>query len=153
MLWHKDILIVACQEIQPLRHQVTDGVTGASSVSCPNSYLKLRFFSRESNLGMAQVLHTERIPSPVVAMNNLEANLLVFARDNVMRYYTIATEGMLPRAARAGWIVHLPCYGYSAHRIRLQLRQQISLDGVVFNPTLVQSIAWYTPVGTLDHGN
>ncbi|KNC98616.1 uncharacterized protein SPPG_09360 [Spizellomyces punctatus DAOM BR117] len=107
MLWYRDILIVACQDLDTQNHE-------------------LRFFSRETNLSSTLALHTERLPRCIVAMNCLDANLLIYAADNVMRFYSITTE---------------------SERVRLALQQQISLEGVIMNPSSVQSISWYSPAG------
>ncbi|KAI8806108.1 RIC1-domain-containing protein [Cladochytrium replicatum] len=70
MLWHRNILIVACQDFMTSDHE-------------------LRFLSRDANLDSSAVLHVEQMPSITIAMDCLDQNVLVYSGDNVMRYYRI----------------------------------------------------------------
>ncbi|KAI8805518.1 RIC1-domain-containing protein [Cladochytrium replicatum] len=70
MLWHRNILIVACQDVMTSDHE-------------------LRFLSRDANLDSSAALHIEQMPSLTIAMDCLDQNVLVYSGDNVMRYYRI----------------------------------------------------------------
>ncbi|KAI9000222.1 RIC1-domain-containing protein [Gaertneriomyces semiglobifer] len=109
ILWHRNLMIIACYIVEAKHHE-------------------LRFFSREANLGDSNILCTERLHRPVVAMNNLDSHLLICTADNVMRYYVIVSE---------------------SRGVSLTLQQQISLEGVIRNPSLVQTVSWVPPVGPM----
>ncbi|KAJ3395056.1 hypothetical protein HDU92_006256, partial [Lobulomyces angularis] len=70
ILWFKNILIFACQDLETYNHEI-------------------RFFSRDNNLDNNLALHVEKMPRVVVTMNILANNILVYTADNVLRYYVI----------------------------------------------------------------
>ncbi|KAJ3103496.1 hypothetical protein HDU97_010079 [Phlyctochytrium planicorne] len=83
---------------------------------------ELRFFSREANLD-SKCLHIEPMADTIIAMSSIGSNLLIFSADNVLRYFSIVKMA-------------------NGQRLRLELHQQILLDGVVTNPFAVHSVAW-----------
>ncbi|KAI8855102.1 RIC1-domain-containing protein [Chytridium lagenaria] len=83
---------------------------------------ELRFFSREANLD-TKCLHVEPMADTIISMSSLEENLLIFSADNVLRYFSVSKIA-------------------NGQRLKLELHQQILLDGVVTNPFSVHSVAW-----------
>ncbi|KAJ3416776.1 hypothetical protein HDV05_000150 [Chytridiales sp. JEL 0842] len=102
MVWQRDILIVAVED-------------------CESWETEIRFYSRKVNLDL-KPLHSEPAPFGVIAMNTLDANLLVYTGDNVIRHYSVLSD--------------------NEFHVSVEMHQQILLDGVVANPSAVSEISW-----------
>ncbi|KAI8927288.1 RIC1-domain-containing protein [Entophlyctis helioformis] len=112
MLWFRSMLIVACQDV----------VSHASEI---------RVFSRETKLDHANLLHIERLPHPVLVMNNTDSHLLLYCADHVVRYYSIHVSA-------------------SGHRLQLRPQQAFSMQDVVGGwGGTVQAVARFPPPGEI----
>ncbi|KAJ1569295.1 hypothetical protein HK096_003564, partial [Nowakowskiella sp. JEL0078] len=74
MAWYRNILIVGCKDLNTQEHEI-------------------RFYSRETNLDNSFILHVEKVSKPVLMMDCIESNLLIYSGDNIIRYYQIFTVG------------------------------------------------------------
>ncbi|KAI9355717.1 RIC1-domain-containing protein [Zopfochytrium polystomum] len=93
-------------------------VAGAENIS--SSQFEVKIFSRATSLDQ-ECLWSEPLPNPIVAMSNQLHKLMILTADNTLQYYQIEKE---------------------SSGVKMELHQQILLEGVIFNPFMVQGVGW-----------
>ncbi|CAO3657743.1 unnamed protein product [Umbelopsis ramanniana] len=106
--WFKHVLIAACEVPNGLHHR----------------YHALRFYSRESNLDNAYMLHQLPLKHPVIYMSVTSSYLLVYTSDNVLSIYQLTS-----RSENGAGAFHA------------ELIRHITLSGIVTQVARVRSIS------------
>lgn len=112
MCWHQHILVAAVEG---------------------NRTYELRLFSRETALDSSQVLHTQKIPAPVVLVTTSgEDSLLVYTYENLLYHFIFTPFGGSVRLVQVG---------------------QIAFHGIVRSPARVRGLSWILPENQLADGD
>lgn len=112
MCWHQHILVAAVEG---------------------NRTYELRLFSRETGLDSSQVLHTQKIPAPVVLVTTSgEDSLLVYTYENLLYHFIFTPFGGSVRLVQVG---------------------QIAFHGIVRSPARVRGLSWILPENQLADGD
>ena len=111
MQWFHHVLVAACD--------------------CGGEY-QIRMYSRDLPLDNSQLLHVEKLNSPVLLTSLFEDSLLVYTADNTFYHYLITT---------------------TSETIRLKLCGSITFDGVVGEPTRVRAMSWMVPPSQQEFGD
>ncbi|KDN39153.1 RIC1-domain-containing protein [Tilletiaria anomala UBC 951] len=93
---------------------------------------QIRMYSRDLELENSQLLHLERVSSPVLLTSLFEDSLLVYTADNTFYHYLITT---------------------TTDSIRLKLCGSITFDGVVGEPSRVRGMSWMVPPSQQEFGD
>lgn len=88
------------------------------------NYRQVRLYSRDLDLSVQNVLHTEVFPSAVVLLSLVDNSLLVYTADNSLYHFLV-----------------IP----TADTIKLHLCGSISFEGVVAAPGLVRCMSCMIP--------
>ncbi|KAH0559814.1 hypothetical protein GP486_003670 [Trichoglossum hirsutum] len=112
MCWYQHILIAAVES---------------------GDHCELRLYSRELSLDNSLLLHTEKLPSPVVltALSG-EDSLLVYTYDNILYHYIITATSKAVKLVQVG---------------------QIAFHGIVRAPARVRAVSWILPDEHLQDGD
>ncbi|CAM1507280.1 Fc.00g069210.m01.CDS01 [Cosmosporella sp. VM-42] len=112
MCWHQHILVAAIEG---------------------NRSYELRLFSRETALDNAQVLHTQKMPAPVVLVTTSgEDSLLVYTYENLLYHFIFTPWSGAVRLVQVG---------------------QIAFHGIVRSPARVRGLSWILPETQLVDGD
>lgn len=112
MCWYRHILIAA--------------------VEAGDSY-EVRLFSREAALDNTLILHTERLPAPVVLIApSGEDSLLVYTYENLLYHYVFSMKTGSVALIQVG---------------------RIAFNGIVRSPARVRGLSWILPDGQLQDGD
>ncbi|KAK0765313.1 hypothetical protein N5P37_001239 [Trichoderma harzianum] len=112
MCWYQHILVAAIED---------------------NRTFELRLYSREAALDNSHILHTERLPAPVVLITaSGEDSLLVYTYENLLYHY-----------------IFVPTTG----SVRLVQVGQIAFHGIVRSPARVRGLSWILPDNQLSDGD
>lgn len=112
MCWYQHILVAAIED---------------------NRTFELRLYSREAALDNTHILHTERLPAPVVLIAaSGEDSLLVYTYENLLYHY-----------------IFVPTSG----SIRLVQVGQIAFHGIVRSPARVRGLSWILPESQISDGD
>lgn len=112
MCWYQHILVAAVES---------------------NRSFEIRLYSRETALDSSQVLHTQKIPAPVVLVTTSgEDSLLVYTYENLLYHYIFTP-----------W----------AGSVRLVQVGQIAFHGIVRSPARVRGLSWILPESQLVDGD
>ena len=117
MIWCRHILIAACRDFETMQCDI-------------------RFFSRDNNLDLKNVLVTIHMDSEILRMNIHDTHLLVYTANNVIHYYSLYSD--------KGKCQHE--FGRTSLTLRYivevipVLFQQVSLEGIVEDPLRVRAI-------------
>ncbi|KKO99796.1 hypothetical protein THAR02_08096 [Trichoderma harzianum] len=112
MCWYQHILVAAIED---------------------NRTFELRLYSREAALDNSHILHTERLPAPVVLITaSGEDSLLVYTYENLLYHY-----------------IFVPTTG----SVRLVQVGQIAFHGIVRSPARVRALSWILPDNQLSDGD
>ncbi|PTB64112.1 RIC1-domain-containing protein [Trichoderma citrinoviride] len=112
MCWYQHILVAAVEDSRTF---------------------ELRLYSREAALDNSHVLHTERLPAPVVLVTaSGEDSLLVYTYENLLYHY-----------------IFVPTAG----SVRLIQVGQIAFHGIVRSPARVRGLSWILPDSQLSDGD
>lgn len=88
------------------------------------NYRQVRLYSRDLDLSVHNILHTEIFPSAVVLLSLVDNSLLVYTADNSLYHFLV-----------------IP----TADTIKLYMCGSISFEGVVAAPSLVRCMSWMIP--------
>lgn len=112
MCWHQHILVAAVEG---------------------NRSHELRLYSRETALDSAQILHTQKIPAPVVLVTTSgQDSLLVYTYENLLYHFVFTPLGGSVRLVQVG---------------------QIAFHGIVRSPARVRGLSWILPDNQLVDGD
>jgi WD40 repeat protein len=112
MCWHQHILVAAVEG---------------------NRSHELRLYSRETALDSSQVLHTQKIPAPVVLVTTSgQDSLLVYTYENLLYHFVFTPLGGSVRLVQVG---------------------QIAFHGIVRSPARVRGLSWILPDTQLVDGD
>lgn len=112
MCWYQHILVAAIED---------------------NRTFELRLYSREAALDNSHVLHTERLPAPVVLIAaSGEDSLLVYTYENLLYHYIFVPAGGSVRLVQVG---------------------QIAFHGIVRSPARVRGLSWILPDSQISDGD
>ncbi|KAH6895191.1 RIC1-domain-containing protein [Thelonectria olida] len=112
MCWHQHILVAAVEG---------------------NRSHELRLYSRETALDSSQVLHTQKIPAPVVLVTTSgQDSLLVYTYENLLYHFVFTPLGGSVRLVQVG---------------------QIAFHGIVRSPARVRGLSWILPDTQLADGD
>ncbi|CCV00144.1 unnamed protein product [Malassezia sympodialis ATCC 42132] len=87
--------------------------------------VQVRLYSRDQPLDNAHLLDLCVLNAPVITLQLLDTNLLLYLADNTLVHYVVTT---------------------TATHIRLQLCGSISFDGIVGEPARVRAFSWRLPM-------
>ncbi|ORX38232.1 RIC1-domain-containing protein [Kockovaella imperatae] len=93
---------------------------------------QIRLYSRDNDLSMSTVLHSQILPTAVTVMSLLDNSLLVYTADNTLYHFLI-----------------LP----TVDSIRLHLCGSISFAGILEAPTRVRALSWLIPQAQKELGD
>lgn len=112
MCWHQHVLVAAVED---------------------NRSYELRLYSRETALDSSHVLHSQKMPAPVVLITTSgEDSLLVYTYENLLYHF-----------------VFTPWSG----SVRLVQVGQIAFHGIVRSPARVRGLSWILPESQLVDGD
>lgn len=112
MCWHRHILIAA--------------------IEAGDAY-GLQLYSREAALDNSLVLHSERLPAPIVLIApSGNDSLLVYTHDNLLYHFVFATSGKTVGLVQVG---------------------QIAFNGIVRSPARVRGLSWILPDEQVHEGD
>ncbi|KAL2756150.1 hypothetical protein ACRALDRAFT_1042777 [Sodiomyces alcalophilus JCM 7366] len=98
-----------------------------------NKTYELRLYSRESALESSLVLHSQRIPAPIVLIaSSGEDSLLVYTYENLLYHFIFAPY---------------------AGSVRLVQLGQIAFHGIVRSPARVRGLSWILPESQMIDGD
>jgi hypothetical protein len=133
--WFKHVLVAACEVPNGLHHRYhavswiqfawdTRGLRVIKSTFWHHVPFQLRFYSRESNLDNAYMLHQLPLKHPVIYMSVASSYLLVYTSDNVLSIYQLTS-----RSENGAGAFHA------------ELIRHITLSGIVTQVARVRSIS------------
>lgn len=112
MCWHKHILVAA--------------------IEAGNAY-GIQLYSREAALDNSLVLHSERLPAPVILISTSGSDsLLVYTHDNLLYHFVFASSGKSVGLVQVG---------------------QIAFNGIVRSPARVRGLSWILPDEQIQEGD
>jgi hypothetical protein len=87
--------------------------------------LKVRVYSREAPLDNSHIMHTQKLPAPIVLIApSGEDSLLVYTYENTLYHFVISVFDASVKLVQVG---------------------QIALHGIIRAPTRVRALSWILP--------
>ncbi|KAI4643209.1 uncharacterized protein J4E79_011371 [Alternaria viburni] len=103
-----------------------------AAVECRESH-EVRVYSREAALDNSHVMHTQKLPAPIVLIApSGEDSLLVYTYENILYHYVISVSDASVKLVQVG---------------------QIALHGIIRAPTRVRALSWILPEDQIHNGD
>ncbi|CAN9168548.1 unnamed protein product [Alternaria alternata] len=93
----------------------------------------VRVYSREAALDNSHIMHTQKLPAPIVLIApSGEDSLLVYTYENILYHYVISVSDASVKLVQVG---------------------QIALHGIIRAPTRVRALSWILPEDQIHNGD
>ncbi|KAG9186976.1 hypothetical protein G6011_10084 [Alternaria panax] len=103
-----------------------------TAVECRDSH-EVRVYSREAALDNSHIMHTQKLPAPIVLITpSGEDSLLVYTYENILYHFVISVNDASVKLVQVG---------------------QIALHGIIRAPTRVRALSWILPEDQIHNGD
>ncbi|CAN9149251.1 unnamed protein product [Alternaria alternata] len=103
-----------------------------AAIECRDSH-EVRVYSREAALDNSHIMHTQKLPAPIVLIApSGEDSLLVYTYENILYHYVISVSDASVKLVQVG---------------------QIALHGIIRAPTRVRALSWILPEDQIHNGD
>ncbi|KAF1941794.1 RIC1-domain-containing protein [Clathrospora elynae] len=103
-----------------------------AAVECHDSH-EVRVYSREAALDNSHIMHTQKLPAPIVLIApSGEDSLLVYTYENILYHYVISVTDATVKLIQVG---------------------QIALHGIIRAPARVRALSWILPEDQIHNGD